>query len=172
MDFDDLFTDEIPPDIAGDSILEKDSALALLLRLYANNTQNQKHFAHLRRSLKKNVANTVLPDVMNWSNGTKVSLECECPTPDSYTKEEYVLIDGNRCPKLPMPSMAVVKGDSRVPEISAASILAKVTRDAEMAALDTVGTAWRSGKAKGATGRPVALLAQFLLNRAGFNGEE
>ena len=49
---------------------------------------------------------------------------------------EYVLIDGNRCPALPMPSMAVVKGDSRVAEISAASILAKVTRDAEMTELD------------------------------------
>ena len=36
---------------------------------------------------------------------------------------EYVLIDGNRCPALPMPSMAVVKGDSRVAEISAASII-------------------------------------------------
>ncbi|MDI8838303.1 ribonuclease HII, partial [Salmonella enterica subsp. enterica serovar Anatum] len=35
---------------------------------------------------------------------------------------EYVLIDGNRCPALPVPSMAVVKGDSRVAEISAASI--------------------------------------------------
>ena len=40
---------------------------------------------------------------------------------------EYVLIDGNRCPALPVPSMAVVKGDSRVAEISAASIIAKVT---------------------------------------------
>jgi ribonuclease HII len=35
-----------------------------------------------------------------------------------------------------VPSLAVVKGDSRVAEISAASILAKVTRDAEMADLD------------------------------------
>ncbi|UNK60561.1 ribonuclease HII [Buttiauxella ferragutiae] len=49
---------------------------------------------------------------------------------------EYVLIDGNRCPALPMPSMAVVKGDSRVAEISAASIIAKVTRDREMTELD------------------------------------
>ncbi|XTZ37627.1 ribonuclease HII [Salmonella enterica] len=49
---------------------------------------------------------------------------------------EYVLVDGNRCPALPVPSLAVVKGDSRVAEISAASILAKVTRDAEMTALD------------------------------------
>ncbi|MCJ8169729.1 ribonuclease HII [Atopomonas sediminilitoris] len=47
-----------------------------------------------------------------------------------------VLIDGNRCPQLPMPAMAVVKGDSRVPAIAAASILAKVSRDREMVALD------------------------------------
>jgi ribonuclease HII len=49
---------------------------------------------------------------------------------------EFVLIDGNRCPALMMPSQAVVKGDSLVAEISAASILAKVTRDREMAELD------------------------------------
>ncbi|MDU3061639.1 MAG: ribonuclease HII, partial [Klebsiella oxytoca] len=49
---------------------------------------------------------------------------------------EFVLIDGNRCPPLPVPSLPVVKGDSRVAEISAASILAKVARDAEMAELD------------------------------------
>ncbi|WP_290611219.1 ribonuclease HII [Arsukibacterium sp. UBA3155] len=48
---------------------------------------------------------------------------------------QWVMIDGNRCPSLPMPATAVIKGDSLVAEISAASILAKVARDAEMAAL-------------------------------------
>lgn len=49
---------------------------------------------------------------------------------------DFVLIDGNRCPALAMPALAVVKGDSLVREISAASIIAKVTRDREMAGLD------------------------------------
>lgn len=62
---------------------------------------------------------------------------------------EYVLIDGNRCPALPMPSMAVVKGDSRVAEISAASILAKVSRDAEMAELDQTFPEYGFAKHKG-----------------------
>ncbi|MET3076947.1 ribonuclease HII [Pantoea leporis] len=49
---------------------------------------------------------------------------------------DFVLVDGNRCPALPMPSQAVVKGDSLVQAISAASIIAKVTRDREMTELD------------------------------------
>jgi ribonuclease HII len=49
---------------------------------------------------------------------------------------DYVLVDGNRCPLLSMPSKAIVKGDSFVNEISAASILAKVSRDREMVELD------------------------------------
>lgn len=48
----------------------------------------------------------------------------------------FVFVDGNRIPHLPMSAQAVVKGDSRVAEISAASILAKVARDAEMYILD------------------------------------
>jgi ribonuclease HII len=40
-----------------------------------------------------------------------------------------VLVDGNRIPRLPMPAEAIVKGDARIPAISAASILAKVRRD-------------------------------------------
>ena len=42
---------------------------------------------------------------------------------------KLVLVDGNRTPTLPMTSRAIVKGDSRVAAISAASILAKVQRD-------------------------------------------
>jgi ribonuclease HII len=45
---------------------------------------------------------------------------------------EYVLVDGNRLPRWPYPSEPVVKGDDRVPAIAAASILAKVQRDAEL----------------------------------------
>lgn len=51
-------------------------------------------------------------------------------------KPEFVLVDGNRLPKWHYPSEAVVKGDSKVPAIAAASILAKVCRDREMCELD------------------------------------
>ncbi|MFI8619810.1 MULTISPECIES: ribonuclease HII [unclassified Marinomonas] len=48
-------------------------------------------------------------------------------------RAEHVLIDGNRVPKdLPCPAEAVVKGDARHAAISAASILAKVTRDRDI----------------------------------------
>ncbi|WP_254276565.1 ribonuclease HII [Halomonas sp. 3H] len=49
---------------------------------------------------------------------------------------EYLLVDGNRLPGHHVPGQAVVKGDARHPAIAAASILAKVARDAQMAALD------------------------------------
>jgi len=50
----------------------------------------------------------------------------------------HALIDGNRCPKLPCSAEAIVKGDSKVAAISAASIIAKVSRDREMVELDRV----------------------------------
>ncbi len=49
---------------------------------------------------------------------------------------EHAMIDGNRCPDLPCSCEFVIKGDGKVAAISAASIMAKVTRDREMVALD------------------------------------
>ncbi|KXU38168.1 ribonuclease HII [Ventosimonas gracilis] len=51
-------------------------------------------------------------------------------------RPEQVLVDGNRCPKLALPCQAIVGGDGTVAAIAAASILAKVSRDHEMQALD------------------------------------
>lgn len=62
---------------------------------------------------------------------------------------DFVLVDGNRVSNLPMPAQAVVKGDALVQEISAASILAKVTRDLEMAELDKQFPEYGFAKHKG-----------------------
>jgi leucyl aminopeptidase len=50
--------------------------------------------------------------------------------------------------------------------ITAACFLARFTRKYKWAHLDVAGTAWRSGKEKGSTARPVPLLTQFLVDRA------
>ncbi len=50
--------------------------------------------------------------------------------------------------------------------ITAACFLSRFTKDYRWAHLDIAGTAWKSGKEKGATGRPVPLLTQYLINRA------
>ncbi len=50
--------------------------------------------------------------------------------------------------------------------ITAACFLSRFAKKYDWAHLDIAGTAWKSGKAKGGTGRPVPLLAKFLINRA------
>jgi leucyl aminopeptidase len=50
--------------------------------------------------------------------------------------------------------------------VTAAKFLQRFTKSFAWAHLDIAGTAWRSGAAKGATGRPVALLLQYLLSHA------
>lgn len=51
---------------------------------------------------------------------------------------EYALVDGNQMPRLPFPGRAVIAGDALIPAISAASILAKTTRDAMMRNFDAL----------------------------------
>ncbi|EEX42504.1 ribonuclease HII [Vibrio sp. Vb2880] len=64
-------------------------------------------------------------------------------------KPDLVLVDGNKIPSLPMDAQAVVKGDLRVAQISAASIIAKVVRDQEMEELDKAYPQFGFAKHKG-----------------------
>ena len=73
-----------------------------------------------------------------------------------------VLVDGNRCPDLPFVAHAVVGGDASVEAISAASILAKVTRDDEMVGLDRVYPQYKFANHKGyATREHLQCLRQY-----------
>ena len=60
-------------------------------------------------------------------------------------------------------------GERGAGTITAACFLAKFTQDYQWAHIDIAGTAWKSGKDKGATGRPVRLLLEYLLNKAKVN---
>jgi ribonuclease HII len=64
-------------------------------------------------------------------------------------RPDWVKVDGNRLPALDMPGEAIVQGDLLVQEISAASILAKVARDAEMHTLDRLYSGYAFAVHKG-----------------------
>jgi ribonuclease HII len=74
----------------------------------------------------------------------------------------YVLVDGNQCPRLDCPVEAVVGGDSTIAAISAASIIAKVTRDREMVELDRRYPGYGLARHKGYPSREHLLALQRL----------
>lgn len=71
-----------------------------------------------------------------------------------------IQVDGNRTPKFELPCEAIVKGDSKVAEISAASILAKTARDASLLLLDAQYPQYGFAQHKG---YPTALHLERLL---------
>jgi len=78
-------------------------------------------------------------DTLNILHATMLAMQRAVQ--DLSVTPDHVLVDGNRCPVFTsvngnIDCQSVVKGDARVAEISAASILAKVVRDEEMYALD------------------------------------
>lgn len=62
---------------------------------------------------------------------------------------DFIYVDGNRCPHWAYPCQAVIKGDSKIMAIAAASILAKVTRDNEMLELDLIYPGYGLAQHKG-----------------------
>ncbi|NJN48364.1 MAG: leucyl aminopeptidase, partial [Candidatus Competibacteraceae bacterium] len=85
---------------------------------------------------------------------TAVDQAWELPLWDEYQE----LLDSN------FADMANV-GGREAGAITAACFLARFTKKLHWAHLDIAGTAWKTGKQKGSTGRPVPLLTQYLLDR-------
>lgn len=87
-------------------------------------------------------------------------------------RPERVFVDGNRCPELDVPAVAVVGGDAWLAPISAAAILAKTARDAEMARLadDFSGYGFERHKGYGTQAHLAALqaLGPCPMHRASF----
>ena len=73
----------------------------------------------------------------------KRAVESLSPLPD------HVLVDGNKLPSWQFSAEAIVGGDGSIPSISAASVLAKVTRDREMVQLDGEYPGYGLAKHKG-----------------------
>lgn len=98
--------------------------------------RREKLAAEIRaRALAWSVAEATVEeiDALNILQATMLAMERAVAGLAHMPSE--VLIDGNRCPLLAVPARAIVGGDASVPEISAASILAKTVRDAGMRAL-------------------------------------
>lgn len=86
-------------------------------------------------------------DSLNILNATLLAMQRALAGITQYF--DKVLVDGNRCPELSCPCEAIVKGDDKVDEIAAASILAKVARDRQMVALDERYPAYGFAQHKG-----------------------
>lgn len=87
------------------------------------------------RSLAWSVV-SITPEVIDEINILQATMRAMKQAVESLSLcPDHAYIDGNRCPDIEIPVTAIVKGDARVAEISAASIIAKVTRDRQMQAL-------------------------------------
>ena len=105
-------------------------------------------------------ASSIEVDQLNILQATMLAMKRAVET--LHLTPELVLVDGNRVPAIQVAARAIIKGDATEPAISAASILAKVARDAEAYQLDALYPHYGFAKHKGyGTVVHLAALAQF-----------
>lgn len=136
------------------------------------NRRNQLAEEIREKALSWHVARASVDEIDEY-NILRATLLAMVRAVDGLTlKPEYVAVDGNRLPDWGYAAEAVVRGDDEVPAISAASILAKVCRDAEMClaeqAFPGYGFASHKGYGTRAHREAIALLGPCLIHRKSF----
>ncbi len=136
------------------------------------NRRNQLAEEIREKALSWHVARASVDEIDKY-NILRATLMAMVRAVDGLTlKPEYVAVDGNRLPDWEYAAEAVVGGDDKVPAISAASILAKVCRDAEMClaeqAFPGYGFASHKGYGTRAHREAIALLGPCLIHRKSF----
>jgi ribonuclease HII len=90
------------------------------------------------------------PDEIDQINILQATLLAMCRAISQLKVDpDLVLVDGNHLPDVAFPARCIIRGDSLVPQISAASIIAKVTRDKEMHELDNIYPGYGFARNKG-----------------------
>ena len=136
------------------------------------NRRNQLAEETREKALSWHVARASVDEIDKY-NILRATLMAMVRAVDGLTlKPEYVAVDGNRLPDWEYAAEAVVGGDDKVPAISAASILAKVCRDAEMClaeqAFPGYGFASHKGYGTRAHREAIVLLGPCLIHRKSF----
>lgn len=136
------------------------------------NRRNQLAEEIREKALSWHVARASVDEIDKY-NILRATLMAMVRAVDGLTlKPEYVAVDGNRLPDWEYAGEAVVGGDDKVPAISAASILAKVCRDAEMClaeqAFPGYGFASHKGYGTRAHREAIVLLGPCLIHRKSF----
>ena len=88
-------------------------------------------------------------DRINILNASMLAMKKAYETVRKKMQPDILLVDGNRTPDVDIPCQAIVKGDGKIPEIMAASILAKCERDRLMELADRKWPEYGYGKHKG-----------------------
>ncbi len=133
----------LPPDFPFD-ILNDSKKLSLRKREEAEEIIKEKASAYSVVALSNEII-----DEMNILNASLYAMRLSLLRVMRKVKADFLFVDGNKIPSVPIPCEAIVKGDSKIPEIMAASILAKNERDRIMDLADSIWPEYGYKKHKG-----------------------
>lgn len=166
------------PVVAAAAVLTPGCRLRSMVRdsKVLSESKREKLFEHLMADtdvcMGVAVVDAQIIDEINIFQATMLAMRLAVA--DLKVMPRHALIDGNQCPELACTSTAIIGGDASEPSISAASIVAKVTRDRLMATLDVTYPGYGFARHKGYPTRAhqeaIRILGPCPIHRRSYKG--